>query len=607
MNKVVLKSAKEVEEWFTPRKQVYSFDFETTGLDYMTMAWVGISFYDGEQACYIDMDQNANREDIANILSVVFQSGLWIAHNVKFDMKCCRKFIGVDPEKVFCTYIASYLLDENRPTHGLKVLAAQDLKVPISEIQGWETAKNYGYHSEEWYRYCHNDAIWAYQLYELYKPQLTEEGLDHVFYNIEMPFVYVCADMEVNGVKVDQDELKSLERKTANKLIELEDRMAASAGLEIYIQNKMFGLEPERVMSKNLRSPDQLKKVIKKLGFNVKDTKKQTIEKLKGKHPFIDLLLDYKKLRKLYDAYILPTFDMVDSDGRIRPSFGIVKTGRTNCRSPNLQQLPNLSKSHPDLNYRALFIAENDSKLVGGDYSGQELRCLGVVSGDETIIDSFNNNYDLHLVTANYIFNLQLSDDNLRLGSKENEEAVKTYKTERYKAKNGVNFPIVYGSSEYGISHNMGVSVDVAKEWRTKFFELYPRVKEAMNETRKELEANLEVSTMMGRKRRFPLYKVLPNYSKGKTPSKSRCVRQAFNFKIQGFSADQIKIASAIARTLGLKILLIIHDEIVIEVSRNMDVRTAVLLLKQAMEGAVNLSIPFVVDVKVGNRYSELK
>jgi DNA polymerase-1 len=380
--------------------------------------------------------------------------------------------------------------------------------------------------------------------------------------------------------------------------------MAASAGIEIYIQNRMFGMEPERAMSKNLRSADQLKKILRSLGFLVPDTKKETIFGLQGKHEFIDNLINYKKLRKLYDAYIIPTFDLVDSDGRIRPSFGIVKTGRTNCRNPNLQQLPNFNKQFPELNYRAIFISSNDSKLVGGDYLGQELRCLGVVSGDETIIKSFIDGFDLHLVTANGLFNLSLDSESLRDGTEQHNKAIKQYKQERYRAKNGVNFPIVYGSSEYGISHHMGVSVEEAKEWRRKFFELYPRVKEAMNETKKELEENLEVSTMMGRKRRFPNYRILPNYSKGKTPSKSRCVRQAFNSKIQGFSADQVKIAAALSRKAGLKILLIVHDEIVIESSEpSRDAR----VLKQCMENAVQLSIPFVADIKIGNCYSELK
>jgi DNA polymerase-1 len=574
----------------------------------MTMLPVGVSFCDGERTAYIDLYKNAEIDEIMDFLGPVFERGLYIAHNAKFDIKCTRKFCNVESTNIFCTYIASFLLDENRLSHGLKVLAQEDLHIPAEDIKGWDKAKNYGYDSEQWYHYCFNDAEWAWRLYELYKPQLTEQGLDHVFYDIEMPFQFVLVDMEINGVKVDLENLNDLERRTSNKLIELEDRMFATIGERVTIQNRLFGEVAERILPFNLRSGVELKKCFaKKCGLGiVKDTRKQTIENLKGKHPFIDFLIDYKKLRKLYDAYIVSAFDLIGSDGRIHPSYGIVKTGRLNCRNPNLQQLPNVGKQFPDLNYRSIFVAEPNASLVGGDYSGQELRCLGEVSGDEKIIESFRNGFDLHLVTANFIFELGLLPCSLEEGTPEHKAASITYNTERYKAKNGVNFPIVYGTSEYGVAFRMGVSVETAKAWIAKFFELYPDVKVAMNETKIELEKNSEVSTMMGRKRRFPNYKDLPNWSKGKFPSKSRAVRQAFNFKIQGFSADQAKIAAIMARKSGLKIILMVHDEVLVE-CREKDIEQTKQTLKSCMENAVSLTVPFVVDCKICNRYSEFK
>lgn len=608
MDKKILKTLSEIKEWFATKSEMLSFDWETTGLGYMTMEPVGVSFSDGNRVCYIDLWENPEYEFIKDFLgSNVFSSKivLFIAHNAKFDVKCCRKFLGFYPTNVYCTYIASYLLDENRSSHTLKFLAIQDLSIPENEVEKWEKASSHGYHSEQFYRYCFNDSIWAFQLYELYTNQLHEQGLDYVFYEIEMPFVFVCADMEINGIKVDTQALYDLEFKTRMKLIELEDRMFKSVSLKVVIQERMFDLGIERILPINLRSGPALMKLLKKYcGITVKDVKKESIEALKGKHPFIDYLLDYKKVRKLYDAYIKPAFGLIDSDGRIHPNFGIVKTGRTNCRNPNLQQLPNLSKKFSELNYRAIFIADDVCQLVGGDYSSQELRVLGEVSGDVNIIESFRRNYDLHLVTANYIFSLGLDNLSLEDGTDQHKLAVGQYKSERYKAKNGVNFPIVYGSSEYGISYKMGVSVETAKEWRKKFFELYPEVLGAIQQTRMELEDNQYITTMMGRRRRFPDYEILPNFAKGKTPNKSRCVRQAFNFKIQGFSADQVKIAAAIVRKAGLKILMIVHDEIVCESScPQQDAR----ILKACMEHAVQLSIPFIVDCKVGGRYSELK
>lgn len=603
MKKIILTSFDDVKHQLILGPNC-SFDWETTGLDYMKMEPVGISFYDGENAFYIDLWENPEQKQILGFLEHLFDTRLWIAHNAKFDIKCCRKFLGTEPSRIYCTFIASYILDENRESHGLKYLAEKDLGINASEIKGWDTAKDYGYHSKIWYQYCHNDAIWAYKLWQLQVPEIDDQELDHVLYDIEFPFIYVCVDMEVTGIKVDMDKLNELERKANSKLIELEDQMVELAGLKIFIQQRMFGLDPERKMSRNLRSPEQLKTILGRLGFKVKDVKAETIEKLKGKHPFIDCLIQYKQLRKLYDAYIIPTFDRIDSDGRIRCSFGIVKTGRTKCYDPNLQQLPRLNNSFKDIDYRSIFCAEPGNKLFGGDYSGQELRVLGEVSDDENIRTAFNNNYDLHLYTANFIFNLNLQDVDFRLGTKENEEAVKKYKSERYKAKNGVNFPVVYGSSEFGIAYNMGVSVEIAKDWRKKFFELYPGVKTALSDCRIDLEELGYVSDLMGRRRRFPGYKTLPMYAVGKKPSKTRCVRQAFNFKIQGFSADQVKIAAVKARSLGITVLLIIHDEIVSESGNpQQDVRT----LKECMEHAVCLSVPFIADCKVGDRYSDLK
>ena len=604
MEKRILKTLNEVKDWFKDRTDLMSFDWETTGLDYMTMEPVGVSFCDGKRTCYIDLWENEDAKEILEYLGTCFSTGTYIAHNAKFDIKCCRKFIGQYPVNIFCTFIASYLLDENRRSHSLKVIVTEDLGIDPKEVEKWEHANNSGYHSEKWYRYCFNDSIWAFRLYDLYRTALEGEGLEYLFYNIEMPFQFVAADIEINGVLVDRQELEQLELRTRNKIVELEDRMFASIGMSVIIQNRLFGDGVDRILPINLRSGLALKKVLKKhCGIVVKDVKKQTIEGLKGKHPFIDFLLQYKAVRKLYDGYIKPVFKQIDSDGRIRPSVGIVKTGRTSFRRPNLQQLPNLHRT-PGLNYRAIFIAPEGMSLVGGDYSGQELRVLGEVSEDSTIIHSFLNGLDLHLVTANFIFNLGLNEKALTDGTEEHESATKKFKIERYKAKNGVNFPIVYGTSEYGISFRQGVPVTTAKEWIRAFFELYPGVKEAMEDTRTELENNQEVRTMMGRKRRFPDYKELPKFARGKEPNKSRCVRQAFNFKIQGFSADQVKIASVRARSMELKIIMIVHDEIVIESDNpTRDVR----ILKGCMEQAVSLSIPFVADVKTGKRYSEVK
>lgn len=609
----VLKTPNDVSDWFYgyERPDILSFDWETTGLRYLQMEPVGISFYDGKDACYIDLWENPNTNQILKCLELVFEDGLFIAHNAKFDLKCCQKFLGKYPKNVFCTMIASFLLDENKKSHSLKNLAQSELWVPPSKVKAWSVAAESGYHSEIFYQYCFNDSIWAYELYKKYKPQLSAEELDHVFYNIEMPFIPVAADMEINGVLVDQEALKDLDFRVQNKLIELEDRMLESVGLSVQQQAHLFSKEVDRILPVNFNSSDQLVKIIEeRCGLPIKERSekkkkksvtKETLQRLKGQHKFIDYLIDYKAFRKLFDAYIKPAWEWIDEDGRLRPNFGIVKTGRTSCSQPNLQQLPNLKK-YPDYSYRRIF--KTNDTLVGGDYSGQELRVLAETTQDEQLLTAFNNNWDLHLFTARSIFRLPISEEALVNDTPEHKEMEKKYWSERYKGKNGANFPIVYGTSKWGIAHRMNVSAEEAQGWIDGFFKLYPSVQTSMRETNQEVKNQEYVTTLMGRRRRFPDFSILPEYAKGKKPSKSRCFRQAFNFKIQGFSADQIKIAARKCWERGLKILMLIHDELVIE-TKNPEKDGKIL--KDCMENAVSLSVPFVVEVKSGKRYSEIK
>jgi len=616
MKKQVLMTPDEVKAWFEEsNSDVYSFDWETTGLNYLEMEPVGISFCDGERACYCDCWENEDANSIFNCLSNIFSSGSFIAHHAKYDFKCCKKFLSVEPCSLFCTFIASFLLDENRDSHSLKALANTVLAVPQSRISQWEEAESYGRHSEEFYEYAMNDSIWAYQLWEIFQPQIKEEGLEHIF-QIELNFIPVAAEMEMNGILVDQTKLKALEIKIANKMESLEDSMLELIDKKADIQTGIFG-QGFRRLPVNFNSGQQLVNCCKKLGLKLeeKTAKKKeltvnalTLQRLKG-HPFIDSLAEYKRLQKLQSAYVSPAWDQIDEDGRIRPSFGIVKTGRTNCYDPNLQQLPNVKD--PEINYREIFTTDNI--LVGADYSGQELRILGEVSQDERIINAFKRNLDLHLLTANHIFQLGLDEDTLMDGSEAHSKAASKFKSERYRAKNGANFPIVYGSTAAGIAWRQGVSKEEAQRWVDGFFKAYPGVKVSMDRIPRELKNKGYLSTLMGRRRRFPDYDVLPQHAGGKYPCKDRCVRQGFNFWIQGFAADQAKIAGRKIYdefkkhpNWGARMLMIVHDEYVCECKEKY-LNEVKKCITNCMENAVSLSIPFKVDCKSGKTYSEIK
>jgi len=298
----------------------------------------------------------------------------------------------------------------------------------------------------------------------------------------------------------------------------------------------------------------------------------------------------------LMNGFIEPCPDFIESDGRIRPSFHLIRSGRLSCSEPNLQQLPNPKREKLLINYREIFVPESGNVFVKGDYEGQELRVLAEVSKDKTLIDAFNRDIDVHLFFANWNFKLGLTDEQmctLYLGYVAIREK---YESERYKAKNGTNFPVVYGTSPQGISKRMGVTVAEAKSWMQNFFNLFPDVKKAMDDTKQFLIENNYVSTLMGRKRRFPYFASQSKYEQAKM------LRAAFNHRIQGFSADQKKIAAVNALKIladyQAKIVMDIHDELVFECPKEL-AEEFTTKLKGIMEQAVCISVKMPVDVSI--------
>jgi DNA polymerase-1 len=583
---------------------VISFDFETTGLKYLQMQPVGVSFCDGKRACYVPLE-TVSQHILLSCLRDVFvhPDTLYLGHGLKFDLNCCQKFFGVIPEKVFDTYTAAFLLNENRTSYKLKVLAQEDLHIPSKEIQTWEQASAKG--GDDWLRYCFNDAIWAYALYLLYEPQLRKEKLDYLFYQVEMPFLPVLAYMERTGVYIDKAKLLSLQQSLETKLVEIEDQMLLLCGTSAVVQLTFEG--KERKLPINFNSPKQIIKILEDFGIEVpknrqkkKSVDKKLIAPLKGKHPFVDAYLEYKTLTKLYTSYVLPAWGLIEADGRIRPSFGNAVTGRLTCSNPNLQNLPRVSKKHSELNYRSIMCAKEGHVLLAPDFSGQELRLLGIVADDKVIQNAFDKGLDLHLLTANSCFNLGLSESEMTEGNPEFEKAKEKYGEQRYKAKNGANFPIIYGTTAYGVSWRQGVSLDEAKRWIDSFFRLYPDVQRAMEDTKRRLKETGFVTTLFGRRRRFLGFNSLNKYKQ------EACLRQAFNFRIQGSAADQVKIAMAKIYQAGYSIILMVHDEVVLE-HPEVDAESAGEKVKTLMENAVSFCTKFKVEYRISTNYGNMK
>jgi DNA polymerase-1 len=240
--------------------------------------------------------------------------------------------------------------------------------------------------------------------------------------------------------------------------------------------------------------------------------------------------------------------------------------------------------------------------LIKADYSGQELRILAEISQDREMINAFNNGLDLHLLTANRVFNLGLDTEALTSGTEAHNQASKQFKRERHQAKNGINFPTVYGAFPKRIAEDNNVSIYEASRWLEEFNKLYPSVQKAIETTKKDLWNKGYVWTLMGRKRRFPGYRGAGRYDRAKME------RQAFNFKIQGFAADMLKIAMNKIRPKLSKykaiLILTVHDEIVVECPKKTSKECAAMM-KETMENCVKLSVPIEVDVDIVNTYGD--
>lgn len=315
---------------------------------------------------------------------------------------------------------------------------------------------------------------------------------------------------------------------------------------------------------------------------------------------FLQLLQEYKMLQKLQSTYV-SALRKTDSDGRIRASYNLVRSGRVTCAP--FQQLPNYKKEQNKnigINFRKALIPAKGYKFVCSDFCGQELRVGAHVCGCKGLIKAFVENKDPHLMTANSVFNLGLSDKQLTLGTDEYKEAIKKYESERDVGKNGLNFPALYGSSAGGIAKRKGVSYQEAHRWINNFFKSYPEIKISIDKTKEELYNKGYVTDMMGRKRRFPEYK---NVDKNK---QAFIERSAFNHKFQGFSASMAKIAATKALKLCEKfdahITMTAHDELVFEV-KSEQCEDFVKELKPIMENCVSLRVPIEVDISIKDTF----
>lgn len=624
IDKTYVNTLEGLQDWcFETNLTKVAFDTETTSLDYCELDILGMSFCNGKKAVYCDLDVGDKLKMIM-FLEWVFRTRIkkLIAHNVQFDMQVLHK-VGIreHTENIFCTQVASHLLDELQPT-GLKDLAVKYLGIPYDQVKKWKDITK-DHHSQEFYDYGINDSIWCWDLMERFYSSMQREKLHYLFFKIEMPFQFCLRDLHINGIGVDQDALQAIEDKVYPIQIETEDILLEMIGKKAQLQEGFWKDCDTRQSPINFNSNKQVIPILlKQYGIKLTELTDSGNKRKRDGKPvgddyykldgvvmkslhnsceFVRLLHKFRMAKDLKDKFTEPMKKSISSDGRCRTSFNdcVASTGRLSSSDPNLQNLRKMNKVL-EVECREVFKAKKGYIYLVGDYSGQELRLLAQETQDPTLLAAFHKGMDLHLVTANLLFDLGLTDEQMIKGSSGFDEIVEQFKDERHKGKNGFNFPVVYGSTEIGIARNIGIPVKEAKELLEKFLDEYPGIKKSIHQCTQLVKYQGWVRHMFGRKRRF------------EKPS-NKAFRQAFNFKIQGAAADMLRMGMCNVRQLILKhpewdmsMVLTVHDELVLEVKEEY-VEEAIPLVEEAMVNAVSLDIPIEVDMGTGVRYSEAK
>ena len=495
-------------------------------------------------------------DDYDKLLKLVFSDAVKkVSHNVKELMsRLLAEGLPLDGF-VYDTALAAYLLDATESDYDLHRVS---MRYCGAELSGAEA---------------------IYRLKPVTEEKLKELQMDKLYYEIELPLCRVLAEMQDTGFMVDRMALSAFGDSLTGSIDALRNEIYKQAGGEFNINSpKQLG----EVLFERLVLPAGKKT---KTGWS---TNADVLEKLRGKHPIIDMILDYRMLTKLKSTYADGLLKLIDPDGRIRTNFQmtVTATGRLSSTEPNLQNIP--VRKELGAQIRKMFIASEGKVLVDADYSQIELRLLAHISGDEHMQAAFMSGEDIHRVTASQVFNTPLSE-------------VTSLQRSRAKA---VNFGIVYGISSWSLAQDIGVFPNEAKAYMDAYLEKYSGVREYMKNIVEKAKAEGYVKTLYNRRR------ALPELKSSNFNTRSFGERVALNMPIQGTAADIIKLAMVNvynrlkAEGLESKLILQVHDELICECPEHEAQRVAELLSEE-MSGAAKLSVPLTVDAKIGHSWAE--
>lgn len=568
----------------------FCFDTETTGFDIFNDRIVGLSLaVEPFKAWYVPFKEE-NTPEYAEIVRPLFENEriAKIGQNIKFDLMVLRRLGIAIRGRKYDTMILHYLLDpESR--HNMNALSERYLNYKPIEIEsligkGSKQLTMDLVNIERVKEYAAEDADVTLRLkHELY-PMVEKIGLQHLYFEVEEPMIEVLADIEMAGVRIDTGALAVYAVELNRKLAELEAAIRTEAG------ESNLNINSARQLGEVLFAKMRIAEKPKMTKTKQFCTDEDYLQSFARKHRIVDLILEYRGVKKLLSTYVEALPQLVNrTTGRIHTSFNqaVTATGRLSSTNPNLQNIP--VRDDMGRRIRKAFIpSDDDHLLLSADYSQVELRLMAHLSDDESLIAAFEHGEDIHTATAAKLFNKSLEE---------------VTSEERRRAKTA-NFGIIYGISAFGLSQRLEIPRKEAKEIIDGYFASYPKVKEYMDNVVEKAKEEGFVSTIFGRRR------YLNDISSHNAVARGLAERNAVNAPIQGSAADIMKIAMInvhrrfIAEGIRSRVILQVHDELVVDMLRSEQERVTAIVT-ECMESAANLKVRLIADAGVGDNWLE--
>lgn len=587
----LVDSVEQLDELldFLSRQSEVCCDTEATHQHPMKAELVGIGFgVESGRAWYVPVNGKIGLQTVLEKVKPLFENSKigFYGHNLKYDYHILKNN-GIEIANIcFDTILASFILNAHIRQHSLDALALEyfeKVKIPITELlgKGKHQVTMREVFIEQVCTYCCEDVDYTVRLKAELQKQLKDRQLDQLFISLELPLLKVLAGMEQHGIYLDTHKLAETAVFLAKEIQSCASNIYEMAGEEF-----------------NINSTKQLSHILfTKMGIHPPkktatghSTNAEVLESLKHAYPFAGKLLEYRTLEKLRSTYVetLPG-EVNPKSHRIHCTFNQsgASTGRLSCQDPNLQNIP--VRTEDGRRIREAFKPEKSGwSYLSADYSQIELRLLGHLSQDPTLLQAFNNGEDIHLYTASCIYNIPLDE---------------VTKDQRQSAK-AVNFGIVYGQGPWGLAEQLGISKKEAAAFIDLYFARYPGVKEFVEESKAKARATGKAVTITGRER------IIPEINSKNAQIRSAAERLAINTPLQGTAADLIKMAMLQIddwlkkqRCLGYMILQI-HDELIFEIP-DFEMIALKPAVQQIMQSVMKLKVPLLVDIEVGKNWKE--